>query len=354
MRTLRIPPGRATVARRLRLLALVCVVVACGDGTLDDDDSTAPGDDDSSSCDPDRDHIDEAALVDALAWLDSNPTWQDSMLVQHCGERYVEQYWGGYDATTPHDLQSATKTFSATLIGVAIDQGLIDGVAQQEHGEGSAGRGEGSAHRSRTGQPARRHPPGGATSGCRATLAPADRPRPRRTPPQLVGEPDRRTTMRIHLLLPLLAVLVTPLLVPASAAAHCQIPCGIYDDELRALQLREHIGTIEKSMRMIRELSAAQESDENQLVRWVENKEDHADAIVEIVTAYFLSQRIKLPAEGDEASQAAYRDRLALLHGLLVHTMKARQSTDQAVIDELRRLAAAFEVEYFGHEVGAR
>jgi CubicO group peptidase (beta-lactamase class C family) len=119
---------RTPYAGRLRLptmlLALICVLVACDDGPLDDDD------DDAGSCDPGREHIDEAALADALSWLDSNPTWQDSMLVQHCGERYVEQYWNGYDATTPHDLQSATKTFTATLIGIAIGQGLIDGVDQ--------------------------------------------------------------------------------------------------------------------------------------------------------------------------------------------------------------------------------
>ena len=156
--------------------------------------------------------------------------------------------------------------------------------------------------------------------------------------------------MRAHLLL-ILALLTSPLLLPAAAEAHCQIPCGIYDDELRALQLREHIGTIEKSMRLIRELSAAPERDDNQLVRWVENKEDHADAMVEIVTDYFLSQRIKAPAAGDAAAQAAYQERLALLHGLLVHTMKARQSTDPAVTAELLRLAAAFEVAWFGHEV---
>jgi len=126
VRPLPIPAG----VTRPALLALACLVAACGSGALDDDDSTASGFDDPGSCDPGHDHIDEAVLTDALAWLESNPTWQDSVLVQHCGERYVERYYGGYDATTPHDLQSATKTFSAVLIGIAIDQGLIDGVTQ--------------------------------------------------------------------------------------------------------------------------------------------------------------------------------------------------------------------------------
>ena len=157
--------------------------------------------------------------------------------------------------------------------------------------------------------------------------------------------------MRARFLLPMLALLVAPLTAPAEAEAHCQIPCGIYDDQLRALLIREHIGTIEKSMKKIDELSAVDQPDLNQIVRWVENKEDHADEIVDIVTAYFLSQRVKLPAEGDEAAQAAYDAKLGLLHGLLVYTMKARQGTDLATVDKLRGLSAAFETAYFGHPV---
>jgi nickel superoxide dismutase len=157
--------------------------------------------------------------------------------------------------------------------------------------------------------------------------------------------------MRARFLLPLLALGLAPLALPGEAEAHCQIPCGIYDDQLRALLIREHIGTIDKSMKKIVELSAADEPDTNQIVRWVENKEDHADEIVGLVTAYFMSQRVQLPAEGDQAAQAAYVQQLALLHGLLVYTMKARQGTDEAHIAKLRELAEAFEVAYFGQAV---
>ncbi len=157
--------------------------------------------------------------------------------------------------------------------------------------------------------------------------------------------------MGARFVIPLVALAFLFALAPRPAEAHCQIPCGIYDDQVRALLLREHVGTIEKSMKKIVELSAAEPADHNQIVRWVENKEDHADEIVEIVTAYFLSQRVKIPAEVDEKAAAAYQEKLALLHGLLVYTMKARQGTDPAVIEKLRELTAAFEVAYFGHEV---
>ena len=50
----------------------------------------------------------------------------------------------------------------------------------------------------------------------------------------------------------------------ASAQAHCEIPCGIYDDELRMNLIIEHAGTIEKSMKSITELESGK--DINQLV----------------------------------------------------------------------------------------
>ena len=45
------------------------------------------------------------------------------------------------------------------------------------------------------------------------------------------------------------------LLIPAVAAfSHCEIPCGIYDDGMRIKMLREHIATIEKSIKTIQTL----------------------------------------------------------------------------------------------------
>ena len=32
---------------------------------------------------------------------------------------------------------------------------------------------------------------------------------------------------------------------------HCEIPCGIYDDSLRVAMIKEHINTVEKSMKQI-------------------------------------------------------------------------------------------------------
>jgi nickel superoxide dismutase len=130
------------------------------------------------------------------------------------------------------------------------------------------------------------------------------------------------------------------------AFAHCEIPCGIYDDAARIQSLQEHVKTIEKSMAQIKSLKGDQ--DKNQLIRWVGNKEAHANEIQQIVTQYFMTQRIKPPAAGDAAAQTQYTNRLALLHKMLVHAMKAKQTTDSAHTETLKSLIQDFEEAYFG------
>ncbi|MBN2327241.1 MAG: superoxide dismutase [Candidatus Omnitrophica bacterium] len=132
--------------------------------------------------------------------------------------------------------------------------------------------------------------------------------------------------------------------------SHCQIPCGIYDDEMRFTMLNEHIDTIAKSMNQINELSAGEpEQNVNQLVRWVQNKENHADAFTEIVTQYFLSQRIKPADASDKNAYQKYTNHLVLLHNMMVHAMKAKQTTDLQHVDALRKLVKDFHNAYGSH-----
>ena len=62
-------------------------------------------------------------------------------------------------------------------------------------------------------------------------------------------------------------------LTASKALAHCQIPCGIYDDPARFSLMAEHITTIEKAMKTIIDLSGEKKPNYNQLVRWVQNKD---------------------------------------------------------------------------------
>ena len=143
-----------------------------------------------------------------------------------------------------------------------------------------------------------------------------------------------------------LVVLIIVQIWTVSAFAHCEIPCGIYDDKVRVDLLKEHITTIEKSMNQIIELSKSGDKNYNQLVRWVSNKEKHAEEFQYIVTQYFMTQRIKLPA--DDAGRSAYVKKVTMLHEMLVFAMKCKQTTDVGNCSKLKTLVDNFATAYFG------
>ena len=129
--------------------------------------------------------------------------------------------------------------------------------------------------------------------------------------------------------------------------SHCQIPCGIYDDRLRYDLLQEHVTTIEKSMKQIAELSASETIDYNQLVRWVTNKDDHADQLMHIVMHYFLAQRIAPVATDKDAEHDKYLTQLTLMHQMIVYAMKCKQTTDLGNTERLKALISESRKLYF-------
>jgi nickel superoxide dismutase len=137
----------------------------------------------------------------------------------------------------------------------------------------------------------------------------------------------------------LTVVLLVGLMTPF-AWTHCEIPCGIYDDEMRIKMLEEHITTMEKAMKQIKDLQKKDPINYNQLVRWIVNKENHANEFQEIVTQYFMTQRIKVDAQ-------EYAKKVIVLHKMLVYTMKCKQTTDLSNIQNLRSLLTEFRNLYF-------
>jgi len=144
------------------------------------------------------------------------------------------------------------------------------------------------------------------------------------------------------------AVLLLAAVFGSLAYSHCQIPCGIYDDEARLAAIAEHITTIEKAMKEIESLSAQPKPNMNQIVRWVNNKDQHADELSEIVTYYFMAQRIKVASESDTKAYGDYVRKLTLLHQMVVRSMQAKQTTDLAHVQELRSLLEQFRTAYSG------
>ena len=110
---------------------------------------------------------------------------------------------------------------------------------------------------------------------------------------------------------------------------------------MRVIQIKEDLQTIEKSISMINKLSGKYDSQSlNQLNRWVTSKEQHAQNIQNIISQYFLTQRIK-------QSSKNYENELITLHQLLISVMKCKQSVDKINVLKSSELLDNFSEYYF-------
>ena len=70
----------------------------------------------------------------------------------------------------------------------------------------------------------------------------------------------------------------------------------------------------------------------NQMVRWINVKEEHADKIIRLVSDYCLCQRVKkevFKSDGD------YVEALRAHHAVMQNAMKCKQNVDPAAADAL-------------------
>ena len=114
------------------------------------------------------------------------------------------------------------------------------------------------------------------------------------------------------------------------AMAHCQVPCGIYGDQLRFEQMLEDQHTIAKAQAQINEMTEGEITAQkvNQMARWVAAKEDHATKVQNTIAAYFMAQRIK-------ADNKNYVKQLTAAHAVMVAAMKCKQSADPETAEML-------------------
>lgn len=143
--------------------------------------------------------------------------------------------------------------------------------------------------------------------------------------------------------LPVLSILAL-LMLSKIAGAHCQIPCGIYDDHARVRSILEDAATVTKATKLIADLAdKTDEQSKNQLVRWVNNKEIHAQNIIATISDYFLTQRVN-------PSQEDYVERLTRHHAVILAAMKAKQNADGKYAESLVKSIKEIEGYYPPHE----
>ena len=142
----------------------------------------------------------------------------------------------------------------------------------------------------------------------------------------------------------LLMVFVSLFVVSDFAWSHCQVPCGIYDDNARVHAMLEDAATVEKAMKQIADLTDKTDAQsKNQLVRWVMNKESHAQNIIATISDYFLTQRVN-------ADQEDYKERLVKHHTVIVDAMKVKQNTELKYVENLKESIKALLPYYPEHK----
>jgi len=146
-------------------------------------------------------------------------------------------------------------------------------------------------------------------------------------------------------LIPLAAALLLSLMIPVQPLeAHCQIPCGIYDDHMRVKGMLEDAATVEKSVKLIQDLAGKSDVQSvQQTVRWVMNKEEHAQKIIATISDYFLTQRVK-------SSQPDYLERLKRHHTVITAAMSAKQTADMNSVQALKKAIEDLKEYYPEHE----
>jgi nickel superoxide dismutase len=140
---------------------------------------------------------------------------------------------------------------------------------------------------------------------------------------------------------------------PATVVApvpHCQVPCGIYGDQMRFEGMLEDTKTVAKAIAQINEFAnelnggaAPTAKGLNQFSRWVSNKESHAQNIQDVMAEYFFAQRIK-------ADHKDYTAQLATAHKVIVCAMKCKQDAAPATAENLKAAILDFYRAYEGKE----
>mmetsp|Transcript_36165 Transcript_36165/g.70299 ORF Transcript_36165/g.70299 Transcript_36165/m.70299 type:complete len:165 (-) Transcript_36165:167-661(-) len=131
------------------------------------------------------------------------------------------------------------------------------------------------------------------------------------------------------------------------AFAHCQVPCGIYNDPARIAAMEEDVKTIAKAMAQVQGLAKSSDAQSlNQATRWIMTKEQHASNIITTVSEYFLTQKVKEVSKSDFRAYQNYLEVLATHHKVMRLAMKAKQSADPKVADELAHELSHLAVMY--------
>lgn len=109
-------------------------------------------------------------------------------------------------------------------------------------------------------------------------------------------------------------------------SAHCQMPCGIYHDDMVYDQIDQYVETMYKGITILTESKFSTVKDKNEFVRWVVQKENASNEAANLLLTYFIQQKIK-PGEDDTIKK------LTSVHKLLFLLVQIKQNTDVQIVE---------------------
>jgi nickel superoxide dismutase len=131
-------------------------------------------------------------------------------------------------------------------------------------------------------------------------------------------------------------------------SAHCQMPCGIYHDEMVFDLIDQFVETTVKAISVLQDNKFATVQERNTFVRWVVQKDKEADEVANLIMTYFLQQKIK---PGEEKTIK----RVLSAHQLLVYLVQIKQTVDLKAVndfyEEWERFKLMFPIEGYKSKV---
>lgn len=135
---------------------------------------------------------------------------------------------------------------------------------------------------------------------------------------------------------------VSLLFAQSTLLSHCQMPCGIYHDDMVFDQIDQYIETMAKGISVMNDNKFKTVHDYNELTRWIMLKEESSDDVATVLTEFFLQQKIK-PGEDDT------QKKITSAHKLLFLLVAVKQNADMKILndfyEEWERFKLMFHIE---------
>jgi CubicO group peptidase (beta-lactamase class C family) len=126
------------ISRILQVSLVLLLLVFCQGGSaipenqsFSADSITYFPDDNWTATAPEEQGMSSTTLDEMMQFIEDSDAPIRGLVITRDGYIVKEQYWNYYTENTTHQIFSCTKSFTGTLIGIALKEGFIDNVSQR-------------------------------------------------------------------------------------------------------------------------------------------------------------------------------------------------------------------------------